>query len=216
MIETVDQSGASAPPAHVSDVPGHVPRGRTPRKLRALGIGVVLAVVLAVVLFAGLRKGSGSGSVTGGAVGVGSVAPGFSIPALTGGGTVDLARLGSDRRRPVVLNFFASWCVPCQQETPLLASTARAGSAHGSTVVFVGVDVADPHASAVAFVRTAGITYPVGVDASLDVAAGRYALNGEPNTFFIDPSGKVVGRVIGPLDAATLRHWLRVLTSPSA
>ena len=177
---------------------------------------MVLAAVLAVVLFVGLGTGSSSPSSSGQVVGVGSTAPNFSIPSLTGGKAVELSALGSDRGRPVVLNFFASWCTPCRQETPLLAKTAKVAEARGDRVQFVGVDVADPKADALAFVHQAGISYPVGVDANLDVAESLYGLNGEPNTFFIDSSGTVLGHVIGPVDAQDLASWLHRLGGQSA
>ena len=69
----------------------------------------------------------------------------------------------------MVLNFFASWCQPCQKETPLLARTAADEQAKGSTVQFIGVDTADKPSDALPFVQRAGITYPVGVDFSTQV-----------------------------------------------
>ncbi len=144
-------------------------------------------------------------------VAVGDQAPGFILPSLTGGAPVDLDALGRDRHRPVVLNFFASWCIPCQQETPLLARTAHAEQATGSDVQFVGVDVADPQASAVAFVKKSGLTYPIGTDAEVRVTSGLYGLNGEPNTFFVNASGTVIGHMIGALDQSELDGWLAKL-----
>jgi cytochrome c biogenesis protein CcmG/thiol:disulfide interchange protein DsbE len=183
--------------------------------LRALLIGSVVAAGLALFLFVGLGAKSGPGSGSGAVVGPGSVAPGFTLPSLTGGGPVDLAALGSDRHRPVVLNFFASWCEPCQKETPLLARTADAERAKGSVVQFVGVDVADPPSDALPFVRRTGITYPVGTDADLRVTSGLYGLNGEPNTFFIDASGHVIGHVIGAVTQPQLDAWLHRLAGSS-
>jgi len=183
-----------------------------PRRLRAFLVGLVLAGALAVFLFVVLGTTSspstpGSGPV----VGVGDPAPGFVLPSVVGGPPVDLHALGVDRHRPVVLNFFASWCTPCRQETPLLASTARAEQAKGSVVQFVGVDGADPPADAVPFIRSSGITYPVGQDSTFRVTQGRYGLSGEPNTFFIDASGTVVGHTIGPVTQGELDRWLRRL-----
>jgi cytochrome c biogenesis protein CcmG/thiol:disulfide interchange protein DsbE len=194
-------------------VPPHQTAPRPPRRLRALLIGCVIAAGLGVLLFVGLGSApkSGSGSV----VAAGSIAPDFTLPSLTGGSPVRLDRLGRDRHRPVVLNFFASWCTPCQMETPLLASTARAEQARGSTVQFVGVDVADPTAAALAFVRQSGIGYPVGVDANVRVTSALYGLDGQPNTFFIDASGRVLGHTIGQVTAAQLHGWLSRLGSPA-
>ena len=142
---------------------------------------------------------------------VGSVAPNFALPSVTGGAPVVLHALGSRRHHPVVLNFFASWCIPCQKETPLLASTAAAEQAKGSVLQFIGVDGADPPSSAVPFIRQSGITYPVGSDADLRVTGNVYGLNGEPQTFFLDPSGVVVGHIPGALTQAELDSWVHRL-----
>ena len=191
------------------------PGGRRPHKLRALLIGCVIATALAVFLFVGLGSSSSSGP-SGPVVGVGSEAPGFSLPSLTGGTAVDLHALGKSTHHPVVLNFFASWCGPCQKETPLLARTAAAQQAQGSPVRFVGVDVNDPSPDALAFVQKSGIIYPVGVDRTFNVTSGKYALYGLPQTFFIDAHGRVVGRVQGAVTQAELDRWLHKLGGSSA
>lgn len=201
-----------SPPTPGDLPPAPSPASRPPRRLRSLLIGSVIALALALFLFVGLRKpapSSPSGSSP--VVGVGSVAPDFTLPSLTGGAPVHLNALGAGRDRPVVLNFFASWCVPCQQESPLLARTADAERAKGSPVQFVGVDVADQPSDAIPFIKKVGITYPVGRDAKLTVTSGLYGLNGEPNTFFIDGTGHVIGHVIGPVTATTLQQWLHRL-----
>jgi cytochrome c biogenesis protein CcmG/thiol:disulfide interchange protein DsbE len=144
-------------------------------------------------------------------VAVGDQAPGFTLPSLHGGTPVDLDALGKDRHRPVVLNFFASWCGPCQKETPLLARTADAEQAKGSSIQFVGVDVADPPANAIAFVKQSGLDYPIGADSELRVTSGLYGLDGEPNTFFVNGSGTVIGHQIGALDQSELDGWLHKL-----
>lgn len=201
-----DGPGTPAPPPS-----GAAPSPRHPRRLRAFLIGLVLAAALAVFLFVGLGTSSNSTSGTGGVVPVGSSAPNFVLTSVTGGAPVDLHALGVDRHHPVVLNFFASWCGPCRTETPMLASTARAEQAKGSVLQFVGVDAADPPANAVPFITQSGITYPVGQDATLRVTAGVYGLNAEPNTFFIDETGHVVGHVIGPVSKAQLDRWVHEL-----
>jgi cytochrome c biogenesis protein CcmG, thiol:disulfide interchange protein DsbE len=182
--------------------------------LRALLIGTVVAIALAVFLFVGLGSSSAPGP-SGPLVGIGSVAPGFSLPSLTGGAAVSLHELGAARHHPVVLNFFASWCIPCQKESPLLARTSRAEQAKGSTVQFVGVDVADNPTDAVPFVQQSGLDYPIGTDATLRVTAVLYGLNGEPNTFFISASGHVLGHVIGAVSQAELDQWLHRLAGSS-
>jgi cytochrome c biogenesis protein CcmG, thiol:disulfide interchange protein DsbE len=206
-------SGSAATTAAAGPAPSATGSHGKPRRVRALLVGTAIAAVLAVVLFVGLGTRSGS---SGGVASVGSTAPSFTIPSLLGGAPVDLDALGPNRGRPVVLNFFASWCIPCRQETPLLARTAKTEKARGGKAQFVGVDVADPKADAVAFVHQAGITYPVGTDSDLNVAQSLYGLTGEPSTFFIDSSGKIVGHVIGPVTAPELTNWLHRLNAPAA
>jgi cytochrome c biogenesis protein CcmG, thiol:disulfide interchange protein DsbE len=141
---------------------------------------------------------------------VGSQAPTFTLPSLTGAAAVDLDALGKDRHRPVILNFFASWCGPCDLETPLLARTASTEQAKGSTIQFIGVDSLDKPSNAVPFVKKAGITYPVGSDNG-QVSSGLYAIEGFPRTYFISPEGKVLGEVSGAVSKAQLQTWVQRL-----
>lgn len=194
--------------------PDAAPPVRRPRRLRALLIGCALAAVLAVVLFVGVGSGRKNGTTLAPAA-PGTVPPNFTLPRLGGGPPVTLDALGVDRHRPVVLNFFASWCGPCRQETPLLARTAAKLRAEHSPVQFIGVDTNDPTADGLAFVRASGVTYPVGADRSTRVSYSLYALDGLPDTFFINAQGVVVAHVLGALTPATLDHWLGVLTTSS-
>jgi cytochrome c biogenesis protein CcmG/thiol:disulfide interchange protein DsbE len=127
---------------------------------------------------------------------------------LVGTGPVHLAALGRDAHHPVVLNFFASWCTPCRQETPLMAATARAEQARGGSVRFVGVDANDAPTDALRFAERTGITYPVGLDPTFRVTSGRYGLDGLPQTFFIGADGRVLGHTVGAVDATGLRAWV--------
>jgi len=207
----VDAGQATPPPGQPSVPPAAAPDPRRPRRLRAFLIGVVLAAVLAVLLFVGLGTTSSSDKGTGGVVPVGSVAPNFTLPSVVGGAPVELDALGVQRHRPVVLNFFASWCIPCRKETPLLAATATAQQAKGAVIQFIGVDGQDPPADAVPFIHQSGITYPVAQDADLQVTANLYGLNGEPQTFFINESGVVVGHHLGALTQSELDGWVHRL-----
>lgn len=205
MTLPADAPGDGRPAAQA---PGRPP---APRRLRAFLVGVVIAAVLAVVLFVGLGSTSTT-SGTGGVVPIGSVAPDFTLASMTGGARVDLYALGMHRHHPVILNFFASSCVPCQEETPLLASTAAAERARGSVLQFVGVDVGEQRSTAVPFITQSGITYPVGQDLYLEVAGSTYGLNAEPQTFFIDESGVVVGHSLGAVTPTTLEGWVHRLS----
>ena len=182
-----------------------------PRRLRAFLVGLVLAAALALFLFVGLGTTSNGASGAGGVVPIGSTAPNFTLSSVVGGPPVDLYALGRHRHHPVVLNFFASWCIPCQKETPLLASTARAEQAKGSVLQFVGVDAADSPTDAIPFIHQSGINYPVGQDPKAGISSSDYGLNGYPATFFIDESGTVVWHQSGPISKAELDHWIHKL-----
>ncbi len=127
-----------------------------------------------------------------------AVAKNFSLPELGHpGSTISLASLAG---RPVIINFFASWCGPCRQETPLLARFA-AGQ-HGRVTV-IGVDSNDKAAAAAQFLRAAGVRYPVGSDpfpATTTTSYGVYAL---PQTFVLTGAHRIAARIVG---AATLRQ----------
>lgn len=201
--------GGGEPPGEDGTTPPPNARPQSPRRLRSLIIGLVIAGLLAILLFVVLRPVSNQANP---ALGVGDTAPNFSLPRLGGGKPVNLDALGVDRHRPVVLNFFASWCIPCQEETPMLGQAATAAKAARSPVQFIGVDVNDPSSNALNFVRQSGVTYPVGSDLTLKVTSVDYALNAQPNTFFIDGSGKIIGQKQGALTKAELAQWMRRLT----
>lgn len=172
-----------------------------------------MAGILAVLLFVVLRPSANTGGNSMAGVTVGDTAPNFTLPRLGGGAPVNLYAIGVDRHKPVVLNFFASWCGPCQQETPMLAKEAKEAAADGSPVKFVGVDVNDLPSAALAFVKQTGITYPVGADRTLHVTSTVYGLNGQPNTFFINASGQVVEHKLGALTASELKQWVKQLAN---
>jgi cytochrome c biogenesis protein CcmG, thiol:disulfide interchange protein DsbE len=172
---------------------------RPARRLAILvvALGLVAALVLSVVL-------------TGGAPSTG--APTFSLPRLGGGAPVAYPLRGTDRHRPVVVSFFASWCPPCRTELPVVAQVANGARRAGDRVVFLGVDGNDNPSSGLAFARHSGVTFAVGSDAE-SLLAPRFGFNGYPDTAFIDASGKVAGSVRGPVSRATLGAWVARLSS---
>jgi len=147
------------------------------------------AAVLAVIVVV---------SVTGGKAGARPQPPpaakGFSLKMLGHPGSqISLAGYAG---RPVIVNFFASWCPPCKRETPLIARFYR--DARG-TVAIIGVDANDEAGPAEQFLRQSGVTYPVGFDpfpASTTVSYGVYQL---PQTFFLNARHRIVKHVFGPL-----------------
>lgn len=123
---------------------------------------------------------------------MGDVAPELQISAFDGA-SIDLAAL---RGQGVVLNFWASWCVPCRLEAGVFEATWRREQANG--VVFVGVNVQDAPEDALAFLAEFDITYPNGPDNAANWAR-QYGVRGMPATFFIAPDGVVQAVVMGPI-----------------
>ncbi len=117
---------------------------------------------------------------------LGGPAPTFSARRLEGNGSIDLASL---RGKPVVLNFFASWCEPCKAESKVLEQAWRQ---YADRVVFLGVDYHDVTSDGRKFLRAHDITYPTVEDGSGKVG-DLYGLTGVPETYFIDAQGRLVG-----------------------
>lgn len=164
---------------------------------------VLLPVVaLAVVgLFLAMRGDASQGP---GAT-VGEPAPDFALVDLSGGPL----RLSELRGRPVVVNFWGSWCPPCVEEFPRLARAVDEHSDEGLTVI--GVVYQDRYTSARDFMEGFGATWPAAMDPGGRVAS-EYGIYGAPETFFIDRDGVVAARQIGPFSEEALdRHLARIL-----
>ena len=138
-------------------------------------------------------------------------APEFSLPPLDGQAPISL---GSYAPKVVVLNFWASWCLPCRQEAPALQAAWVAYRQRG--VQFLGVDERDDRAAGRAFQDEFRVTYPTAFDPAGELADD-YGLLGLPSTFLIDSSGQIVYRFTGYLDGRVLRSALdRMLKERSA
>ncbi len=120
---------------------------------------------------------------------LGRPAPGITGTTLAGGPF----RLAAYRGRWVVLNFFASWCPPCQDEEPDLVTFAFQHRAPGDAAL-ISVVYDDTTAAARAFEKSAGATWPTVVDPGGQIAL-RYGVRGPPETFLISPSGTVVAHL---------------------
>jgi thiol-disulfide isomerase/thioredoxin len=113
---------------------------------------------------------------------------------------------GELRGRPYLLNLWASWCVPCRQEVPLLARASAREPRSG--VLFVGIDQQDVTGDARSFLRRFGVGYPTIRDPG-DGVARSLGATGVPETYFVDAGGKVVDHVIGALGARQLQAGLQ-------
>ena len=191
------------------------PAPSVPGRRRAAALVAAGALALAAVLAAGLLAGrerhpaAPARAPTAGAPQVRAYPPGTPAPALRlpglDGGRVDLAAL---RGRPVVVNFWASWCAPCKREFPLLRRALATHSGRGLAVV--GVLVNDRPTAARAFVRRAGGTWPVGVDAA-GRAVAAWGPVGLPQSFFVRRDGTLATRQLGELTQASLDRQLTAI-----
>ena len=162
---------------------------------RAKTIGQAIAIAAVVGLLALLvwkiAFGSGGGAADALANGQHPVAPAFTLSRLDAPGTkLSLADL---KGKPVVVNFWASWCIPCKDEAPSLQKTYEKYRSQG--LVVLGVDAQDFHQDARRFVKRFGVTYPVVSDGS-GSTLGKWGVTGFPETFFIGRDGRLVGQRI--------------------
>ena len=145
---------------------------------------------------------------------IGRTAPGFEFPLFEPVGADPVAPAGTNLAladlagKPVVLNFWASWCLSCREEAAVLEAGWRR---YGPEVAFVGIAVNDEPDAARAFIARYGKTYFLGPDASGSVAVD-YGLHGVPETFFIGADGRVLSRHVGPLTPGDLDRAVADLT----
>jgi cytochrome c biogenesis protein CcmG/thiol:disulfide interchange protein DsbE len=124
------------------------------------------------------------------------MAPEFTLERLdSAGGELTLSSL---RGKAVVLNFWASWCIPCKGEAPLLEEAWQKHRRNG--LVVVGIDSQDFKGDARSFMKRYALTYPVVYDGK-GSTLGRFGVTGFPETFFVGRDGKLVGEhIVGGLD----------------
>ncbi len=139
----------------------------------------------------------------------GKTAPEFVLP-LFDQFEQEEVRLSDLQGQVVVVNFWASWCVQCFDEAPLLEQAWRDYRDRG--VVFVGVGYLDTERPALEYMEKYGITYPSGPDLGAKISEN-YAITGVPETFFIDRDGNIAFVKIGPIERAELYGLLDRLTS---
>jgi cytochrome c biogenesis protein CcmG/thiol:disulfide interchange protein DsbE len=183
----MSESVASAPPT---------------RRGAFLIFGIVLVILLALlaVLAIAVRQ-RGAGPLASGS------APEFTLTSFDG----QTYKLSELKGRPVVLNFWASWCIPCRDEAPALQRAWEKYQDRG--VLILGVDYVDTDPDAKKFIAEFQQTYPNGADVGTKISQA-YKISGVPETYFIgkdgkllpgiDENGRVKGNWIGPLPEAVL------------
>jgi thiol-disulfide isomerase/thioredoxin len=135
----------------------------------------------------------------------------FTLPELGHAGrTVSLTAYAG---RPVIINFFASWCGPCKRETPLLAKFYRA---HHGQVAIIGVDSNDQGRAAQRFLASYHVIYPVAVDAFPDPVGAAYNIGTLPQTFVLNSRHQVVRHISGDVTMAELTSWVSSWVSSAA
>jgi thiol-disulfide isomerase/thioredoxin len=173
------------------------------RSLLLLGAVACLALAVALLFAAGLpQRAAYSGEILPNgqviAPEIGASAPTFLAPTLSG--VVDLSEL---RGTPLVINFWATWCVPCRVEMPEL----QALHAAQPTVRVLAVNLGEPLDLIVDWVRHFGLTFEIVLDAEQTIAAA-YRLRGQPSTYVISPEGVVTAIFYGPTTQQALEAAL--------
>jgi cytochrome c biogenesis protein CcmG/thiol:disulfide interchange protein DsbE len=166
-------------------------------RLVAQGVAIGLVTLLFVLLVWALATEEG------GALAVGSRAPEFELERLDEEGELTLSSL---RGKGVVLNVWASWCIPCREEAPFLEQVWRDHRSRG--LVVVGLDAKDFRRDARAFMRKYDLTFPVVYDGPGDTLGG-YGVTGFPETFVLDREGRIVESFVGAVNSDEDRARLR-------
>jgi cytochrome c biogenesis protein CcmG, thiol:disulfide interchange protein DsbE len=138
----------------------------------------------------------------------GKPAPDFTLAALSTHAEPPI-HLANLRGKPVVINFWASWCSPCADEAPLLQAAWQHAGTKG--VIFIGIDYQDTQSDGLSFLQKQGITYPSAIDAN-GATAINYGVTGTPETFFIDRRGVVIATVRSQITAQQLQRNIALLT----
>jgi cytochrome c biogenesis protein CcmG, thiol:disulfide interchange protein DsbE len=182
-------------------------RLRSPVMVAVLTVAVALLGLLAYGVFVNQPKRGIDAAL---AAGKRPAAPELRLPRL--GGTQPVS-LSAWRGKVVVLNYWASWCPPCRDESPLLERWQKKIASQGGTVV--GVDALDVTSDARAFMRRNGLDYPMLRDGDGHTQQ-RFGITGYPETFVIDRRGRIAAMQRGTVDDAFMSRSVLPLLEESA
>jgi cytochrome c biogenesis protein CcmG/thiol:disulfide interchange protein DsbE len=132
---------------------------------------------------------------------IGNAAPAFALKTVGSGELVDVTRF---RGKPMVINFWATWCGPCWEEHPILNATA---TLYTDRVQFLGVVFQDDERKIQEFLRQRGAAYPTVIDDRGKTAIA-YGVGGVPETFILDANGTIVVKHDGPISQEQLQSYL--------
>jgi cytochrome c biogenesis protein CcmG/thiol:disulfide interchange protein DsbE len=177
---------------------------RPARHVRWWQVAVFVAVMVLLGLVAWQMRHNGP--LAAAQVGAGEAAPGFTLQTFDG----QTVRLADLRGKVVLVNFWASWCIPCSQEAPDIENTWR--DYKDRNVVFLGVDYVDTETEARNYLRNFNISYPTGADLGTRISQA-YRIRGVPETYIIDRQGTLRATFIGPVTAAQIKGKLDPLLS---
>jgi cytochrome c biogenesis protein CcmG/thiol:disulfide interchange protein DsbE len=161
-------------------------------------VGVIIAAAIVAVLFVGLGKNPAEIR----SPLVGKPAPVFALREVGTNRTVDITQY---RGKPLVVNFWATWCGPCWEEHPVLVANARMFE---GSVNFLGVVFQDKEDKILGFLQQRGSSYPTVVDEAGKTAIA-YGVGGVPETYFIDANGVIVAKFNGPMSPDVLREHIQ-------
>jgi cytochrome c biogenesis protein CcmG/thiol:disulfide interchange protein DsbE len=164
-----------------------------------------LAATVALVTCLGLAGCTGGGS--GGPTATTTTAPLGAQPLVPRTQSQFQADLDGLRGRVVVVNFWASWCVPCREEMPALEEVSQGYAEAGKPVTVIGVDASDVRAAAAKFLDEVEVTYPTVYDQQglRGGVAASWTVTGLPQTWFVARDGSRAGRIGGRLTVDDLR-----------
>ncbi len=191
------------------NAPPQRPLSKRPGRRKSLIVGVVILVNIGLLAFLLTQLLTPATTPSSDPI-VGHPAPGFTLSALepaTGKRTLSLSDY---KGKAIVLNFWASWCVPCKEEMPLLENTWRQLQAQGKDVIVIGIDYQESSSAAASFLQQNGVTYPAALDASGSIASA-YGIASLPDTFFINRDRIVVSKALREITAQTLASSLKLI-----
>src|SRR3989338_4009118 len=160
-------------------------------------LAIMLAVIVASIAIIGFKnpkytanaiKSENIGENVG--TSIGNFAPDFELESIAGG----KAKLSDFKGKPIILNFWATWCPPCKEEMPLFENAYQAKS---DKIIVIGVNLQESRENINDFIKKFDITFPILLDPNSEVK-GLYNVFTQPVTYFIDKDGKIIGKKFGP------------------